>query len=60
MAKQFLDLLDDYYAKELRGAKSNAQAYEQAVEKFEREVGVNAPSSFDAFRMRKYRKKKTR
>lgn len=58
MAKQLIDLLDDYFARELRNATNRIEAYESAVEKFERDRGVSAPPSYDAFRKRKERKRR--
>lgn len=60
MAKSVIELFEDYYAKELRTARSNEEAFIRAVDKFEQEKEISAPPSYDAFRMRRYRKKKTR
>jgi hypothetical protein len=60
MKKSFIDALDDYFAKELKQARSNEAAYDAATQRFEEDHGFTVPYSYGSFRRKKERKKKTR
>lgn len=60
MAKSMLDILDDYFYKELKQARTNPKAYEAATDKFEQDHGFDPGLSYRAYRSRKDRKKKSR
>lgn len=60
MAKSLVEVIDDYFLKELRQARSNPKAYEAATEKFEQDHGFEVPYTYDNFRMKKSRKNKKR
>ena len=58
MPKNILNVMDDYFAEALRGARSNEQAYERAIDKFIRVHGVECPMTYAGYRNRMYRDRK--
>lgn len=59
--KSLVDRFDeDYFLPETRNHASYPKAFEAAAEKFEVEHKFEPPFNYDAFRMRKVRKRKTR
>jgi len=56
--KTLLDVFDEDFAREIRQARNNPEAYEKATEKFERDHGFVPFESYDVFRKKKERKRK--
>lgn len=55
--QKLIDLLDEYFLRELSKHSSNPKAFEAAADKFEQAHGVECPIDYDAFRKRKERKR---
>lgn len=59
MAKRrLIDVFDEDFARELRQATNNPEAFDRATEKFEREHGFVPFESYDSFRNKKLRSRK--
>lgn len=59
MAKKTLvQLFDEDFAREMRQARNNPEAFDRATEKFERDHGFVPFENYDSFRMKKSRERK--
>ncbi len=56
--KTLLEVFDDNFSREMKGAKTNVEAYDRAMQKFEDEHGFSAFPSYDSFRKAKERQRK--
>jgi len=60
MARTLLDVFTDDFIREIKQARRYPDAFEMANEKFEKQHGFIAFDSYDSFRMKKSRNKKSR
>lgn len=58
MARSLMEVFDDAFQREIKQARTYPEAYEKATMAFEKDHGFPAFSSYDAYRMRKKRKRK--